>query len=151
MASEDSDQVGSGLPAVHRLSDLNDVDQALTGEVVAFVDAPHAQSEPIEVDPLCTLQRERLEERNDLPEEVRPLPHDVALEVFAMVVVAPVDQHLTDPEEGFEPLEAAGASLALHHGELMRDLETGSIAGSSGQRRLPDEADGEASFSVYEP
>src|SRR5204863_7644221 len=43
------------------------------------------------------------------------------------------------------------ASLALHHGELVRDLEAGSIAGSSGPRWLPDKADGEASFPVYEP
>jgi hypothetical protein len=151
MASEDSDQVGSGLPAVHRLSNLDDVDQTLTGEVVASIDVPHAQSEAIEVDALCALQRERLEERNDLPKEVRPLPHDVPLDVLAMVVVAPVDQHLADPEEALELSEAASASLALHHGKLMRDLEAGSIAGSPAPRRLSDEADGEASLSVYEP
>src|SRR6266516_7738586 len=99
MASEDSDQVGSGLPAVHRLSYLDDVDQALTGEVMTLFDRANAKGEAIEVDTLCRPQRERLEEWDDLCKEIAPLPHDVPLQVSVMVVVASVDQHLTDPEE----------------------------------------------------
>src|SRR5438067_3636557 len=98
---------------------------------MALFDRAHAKSEAIEVDTLRGPQRERLEERDDLCEEITPLPHYVPLQMLAMVVVASVDQHLTDPEEALELPETVDASLALHHGELVRDLEAGSIAGSS--------------------
>ena len=42
------------------------------------------------------------------------------------------------------------ASRALHHREIVTDLMAGSVAFSVPSIRLPDEADGEASFSVYE-
>jgi hypothetical protein len=38
----------------------------------------------------------------------------------------------------------------LHHDEVVIDLIAGSVAFSVPSIRLPDEADGEASFSVYE-
>jgi hypothetical protein len=47
-------------------------------------------------------------------------------------------------------VEAVDALRALRHRELVRHLVTEPVAGSPGPVLLPDEADGEAPFSVYE-
>jgi hypothetical protein len=52
MASEDSEKVGSGLLAIHRLRDLHDVGQPLTSEVMTRVDQFNALRELLEVTPL---------------------------------------------------------------------------------------------------
>jgi hypothetical protein len=49
MVSEDSDQVGSGFAAVHRLRNLCDVRQARMGQVDAAVDHPDATRELLKV------------------------------------------------------------------------------------------------------
>ncbi len=49
MVSEDSDQLGSGLAAIHRLRDLRDVRQAQVGLVDTGVDQRDATSELLEV------------------------------------------------------------------------------------------------------
>ena len=45
MASEDSDQLGSGFLAIHRLSDLRDLSEPLKREVVARFDQLDAATE----------------------------------------------------------------------------------------------------------
>jgi hypothetical protein len=49
MVSEDSDQLGSGFPVVHRFSDLRDLDQTLSSQVSPGLDRVHALSELLEV------------------------------------------------------------------------------------------------------
>ena len=66
-----------------------------------------------------------------------------------MVVMPPVDVHLPYPEELAELVEALDATRALRHHEVMRDLVSGHVASSPRSVRLPNEADREASFSVY--
>ena len=62
MVSEDSDQVRTGLPAIHGLRDLDDLEQTLTGPMETFVDHVHAARELLEAQTLRRPQRIRLEE-----------------------------------------------------------------------------------------
>ena len=48
MASEDSDQVSSGLPAIHRLGDLGDLNEPAAGQVAPVVDHPDDLRELLE-------------------------------------------------------------------------------------------------------
>src|SRR5581483_12128639 len=66
-----------------------------------------------------------------------------------MVVVPPVRNHGADAEETMELLEADKPGGRLRHGELVKHLEAGLAASTPGTPRLPNEADGEASFSFY--
>jgi hypothetical protein len=70
--------------------------------------------------------------------------------MLAMVVVSPVEKDPANPEEALELLEASAAPLTLNDHEPMRHLIAGRVACSAHPTRLPNEADGEASFSVYE-
>src|SRR4051812_17061237 len=99
MASEDPDQVLSGLLAVHRLRDLRDLNQTLSGQMTTAGDAGHAISELQEVLLLGAPHGIRPKERNDLLEQILTASHDVAMQVLSVVVVALVDQHLTHTEE----------------------------------------------------
>ncbi len=72
------------------------------------------------------------------------------MHVLAVVVVPGVDEHLADAEEVAKSLEAPDASRTLRHDELVGHLIAGDVAGPARPPRLPDEADGEAPFSVYE-
>src|SRR6266850_3918571 len=74
----------------------------------------------------------------------------VQVHVLAVVVVSCVHIHATDAEELTKLVEHIDAACALHHHEVVIDLIAGSVAFSVLSIRLPDEADGEASFSVYE-
>ncbi len=76
--------------------------------------------------------------------------HDVSVEVLPVVVIPPVENHLSDTEEVTELVQRRQALLTLRHDELVRYLETGPVAASTRTARLPYEADREASFSVYE-
>jgi hypothetical protein len=149
MASEDSDQLGSGLSAIHRLGDLDDVEQPSRRQVMTLVDQLHAQSETVEIDSLGAPKREHPKERNDLSKEVRTLPYDEAMQMLTMVVASPVDDDLACAEEALKLLQAIQASLALDDSELMRDLKAGLVASPAWPVWLPDKADREASFSVY--
>ena len=90
-----------------------------------------------------------LEEWNDRPQQLAPLSHDVAIQVLAVVVVSPIGDHLTHPEELSELVETRDALRALRHRELVSHLVAGPVAGSARATRLADEADREAAFSVY--
>jgi hypothetical protein len=66
-----------------------------------------------------------------------------------MIVVTSVDKDPADPEEQFQFFEAAEALHSLRHGKPMSDLVSGLVALPASPVWLPDEADGEASLSVY--
>jgi hypothetical protein len=66
-----------------------------------------------------------------------------------MVVVSPVHEDTANLEEVTQLLQAADASHPLCHGKSVSNLITGLVAFPARPVRLPDEADGEASLSVY--
>jgi hypothetical protein len=94
-------------------------------------------------------QRVPLEERDHRLKQVLPPPHDVSVQMLAVIVVPLVLKHLTDTEELAEPMEARRTTRALRDHELVRDLPAGFIGASASSAGLAHEADREASFSVY--
>jgi hypothetical protein len=150
LVSEDSDQVRSGLAAVHLLCDLGDLDHSDGIQMPARVDQPYASREALEVVLLRGLKRMLLEEGNDLLEQIRALPHDESVHVLTMIVVPPIDGDLPSSEEPVQILQGSLALGALNDYELVSDLVTGGVALSARTASLADEADGEATFSVYE-
>jgi hypothetical protein len=99
MASEDSDHIGSGLLAIHRLSDFRDLYKALMRPVQARVDQSYAAGELFEVLLLRRAHSVRLEERNDRADQVRATSHRVSIQVLPVVVVPSVRQHAAHTEE----------------------------------------------------
>ena len=69
--------------------------------------------------------------------------------MLSVVVEPPILQHLSHSEEVTKPMETVDARRALRHRELVSHLVSGCIASSARPVWLPDEADREASFSVY--
>ena len=67
-----------------------------------------------------------------------------------MIVVTLVGQEIADTEELAECEQRCDALGPLRHDELMRDLKTGPVALAVSAVRLPDQTDGEATFSVHE-
>ena len=149
MASEDSEQVGPGLLAIHRLRNLDDVDQPLTSEVTAGVDKLDAIRKLLEVALLRRMHRMRSKERNDRVDQIRSPAHHEAIQVLAVVVVPLVSEHLPHPEEALELLQARHALCALRDRELMSHLIAGLVAASARSATLANETDREATFSVY--
>ena len=141
MASEDSNQVCPGLAAIHRLRDFSDLDQPIGLEMPAGVDDRDAVRELLEVLLLRGVHRMLPEERNDRPEELAALAHHVAEQVLAVVVVSPVGDYLSHPEELLEFMKTRDALGALCHRELMSHLIAGPVAGSIPPGRLPNETD----------
>ena len=150
MASEDSDELVSGLAMVHRLRDRRDLDETLAGQVSIGGDDLHTPRERIEVVLLRGTERILLEERDDRLQQVSPASNGVLAEVLTMVVMPPVDVDATDPEEVSELLEASATPLALRYDKTMEHLIAGRVASSPRTVSLPYETDREASFSVYE-
>jgi hypothetical protein len=72
MASEDSDEIVSGFPPVHRLHDLDDVGKARASQVMPVSHHLDAKSELLEVETLRRAQRMRPKERDDPLEQVLP-------------------------------------------------------------------------------
>jgi hypothetical protein len=150
MASEDSDQIVPGLSAIHRLRDLDDRDETVDRLVTAGGDELDASHELLEVVTLRGPQRILLKERNDDVLQLAASSYDVSVQVLAMVVVSPIRDHLTSAEELTKLVEHMGALRALRHRELVSNLVTEFVADSTRPVLLPNKADGEASFSVYE-
>jgi hypothetical protein len=149
MASEDSDQLSPGFLAIHRLSDLRDLDEPFRAQVTTAVDHLDAARELLEVQLLRGVHPVPPEERNDPLEQVSSFAHDVAIQVFAVVVVPAIRHDLPHPEELSQLVEARHALRALRNRELVSHLVAGPVAASTAPTRLSDEADREASFSVY--
>jgi hypothetical protein len=151
MVSEDSDQFVPGLLAVHRLSDLGDLNETVPGQMAPVVNHPDDLRELLEVRSFRASERVLLEERNDPLHEVQPPPHDVAVQMLAMVVVPPIGDDGPHPEELTKLVETPDARRTLCHSEFMSNLPSGSVAAPAPAAWLADEPDREASFSVYEP
>ena len=90
------------------------------------------------------------EEWNDHFQQIASAMNCVQVHVLAVIVVPCVHIHAPDAEELTKSVQYVDASRALHHREVVIDLIAGSVAFSVLSIRLPDEADGEATFSVYE-
>ena len=119
MASEDSDEIVSGFPPIHRLHDLDDVGETCMRQVVPNGHHLNARSELLEVEPLRRAQRVRSKERNNLFEQILSTVHGVEVHVLPVVVVPPVDVHLPHSKELTELVEARGARRALHNHEVV--------------------------------
>ena len=141
MASEDSDQICSGLAAIHRLGDLGDLDEPIRLEMPATLDDLYAVRELLEVLLLRGAHRVPTEERNDRSPQLAALTHDIAVQVLAVVVVSPIGDHLPHPEELPELVKTRDALRALRHRELVSHLVAGLVAGTVPPGGLPDEAD----------
>ena len=149
MVSEDSDQLVSGFLAVHRLSDLRDLDQPHRGQVMTAVDQLNTPCELLEVLLLRGTHRILLKERYDRFQQILALPHDVTIQVLFVVVVSPIDDNLTNPEEFTQFIQTGYAFGTLRNRKLMSHLKAGSVAFTTYPIILPDKADGEAPFSIY--
>lgn len=149
MVSEDSEQLLSGLLAVHRLSDLDDLNQPWAGQMMTGFDQLDAAGELLEVLLLRGVHRMLPEEWKYHLQQILPLPHDETEQVFFVVVVSRVGEHLSNPKELTNLVQAADALGALRDREFVRHLIAGSVAFPTPPNGLPDEADGEASFPVY--
>jgi hypothetical protein len=152
MASEDSDEVGSGLAAIHGLHDLGEIRKTLSGPVQIARDHEHAALELLEVLALGRTERVPLEEGNDLSEQIPSIGHDVLRHVLAMVVVPAILLNPTDAaEEVPKVFEARSAANALRHHEPMTNLIAELVGASPWPAGLAHQIDREASFSVYKP
>jgi hypothetical protein len=150
MASEDSEELVSGLPSVHRLSDFDDLNETVDRFVTIRGDELDTSYELLEVCLLRAAHRMLPKERYHRPEQILTPSHDVPKQMLAMIVVSLVRENLPDAEELTEVVEAVHALRALRHCELVSDLVTELVAGASGAVALSDKADGEAPLSVYE-
>jgi hypothetical protein len=99
MVSEDSEELVPGLSSVHRLRDLNDLDETVDRLVTACRDEFDTAGELLEVLLLRAAERMLLEEWNDRFEQVRSPSHDVPIQMLPMVVVPLVRDHLTNAKE----------------------------------------------------
>ena len=149
MASEDSDQLSSGLLTVHRFRDFGNRDQSVARTMSPAIDQFHAPDELLEVAVLERSHVMLLEERNDRRDQVRPSSHHVAVQVFAVVIPPPIGDDTSHSEKRFELVETRDALRALRNRKLVSHLVAGSVASAPRPIRLPDEADGEAALSVY--
>ena len=149
MASEDSDQLPSGLLAIHCLHDFGDVRESVVCAMRATSNHANALRELLEVTLLRRTHRMPLEERNDRVDQIRSTSNGVSKQVLPMVVVPAIRKHGSHAEEPHELVETLGASFALRNHKLVGDLIAGFVASAHRPVRLPNEADGEASLSVY--
>jgi hypothetical protein len=140
MASEDSEELVSGLAMVHRLRDRRYLDKTLPGQMSVIRNDLHTPSERLEVVSLRGLQWMLLEERDRL-QQVSSASHGVLAEVLAMVVVPTVEVDTPDAEEALELLETGATPLALGYDEPVEHLVAGCVAFAPRAAWLPHEAD----------
>jgi hypothetical protein len=149
MVSEDSDQLYSGLLAIHRLSDLDDLNQPFSGQMMTGFDQLYTSCKLSEVFLLRSVHGILPEEWNDDFQQILPPSDDETIQVFFVVVVPGVDQDLTQSKELTQFVETGNAFRTLCDRKFVRDLVASLVAFSVCPAGLPDETDGEASFPVY--
>ncbi len=98
MVSEDSDQLVPGFLAVHRLSDLSDLDKTQLGQMKTSINRHYTPCELLEVLLLRGTKRILTEERYDRLQKIAPPLHDETIKVLLVVVIPSVDDNLTKPE-----------------------------------------------------
>jgi hypothetical protein len=117
--------------------------------MVAAIDESHAICELLEVEPLRCSKRMPLEVRNDRLQKILTSTNDVAIEMLSVIVYPSVYEHLSDSKELTKLVKTLDATCALRHRELVSDLVSGLVAAPVRSVVLPNETNGEASFSVY--
>jgi len=150
MVSEDSDQLRPGLTTVHRLDDLHDLQQTRVGKMATAGDELDACGELVEVLSLRSSQRMLPEERNHRLEQILAPSHHVSVQILPVIVVATIGSDMPDSKEFREIMEGLDATSTLCDHELVEHLVSGGIDVSR-PPSLPEERDGEATFSVDEP
>jgi hypothetical protein len=88
-------------------------------------------------------------ERDDRFDKIDAAIDDELAQMLAMVVMAVVNEDPAHLKELLQLLKALPAPRALRHDEPVGHLITGLVALPARSRRLPNEADGEAPFSIY--
>ena len=141
MASEDSDQLGSGFLAIHGLRDLGDLRETSGGQMKIVLHHAEHPNELVKVRPLGRVERMLLEERHDGLKKIPSVVHDVLAHVLAMIIVPGIRVNLADPEKLAELFKASNAAHALRHDEPRRDLIAELVAASTNPIVLSDEAD----------
>jgi hypothetical protein len=119
MASEDSDQLMPGLPAIHRLNNLRDLHKTINSQVATRRNELDAVCELCEIVFLRCPQRIRAEEGNDRFEKIISSLHVVPIQMLPMVVVPPVDSDAADTKEALQLVQTRQTARALHHDELV--------------------------------
>lgn len=99
MVSEDSEQLRSGLPSVHLLSDLDQIHQPISGLVKTSLDHLDASRESLEVLLLRGVHGMLPEEWDHHFQQILPLSHDISAKMLSVIVVPGVDDDPTDSEE----------------------------------------------------
>jgi hypothetical protein len=119
MASEDSDEIVSGFPPIHRLDDLDDLQQPAAGQMATAGHELDAMSELLKVEPLGRPERILAKERNDPLEEILSTTHDVAVQVLPMVVRPSVDVHPPHSKEITQLVQTRDALGTLGHNKVV--------------------------------
>src|SRR6266550_183382 len=99
MASEDSDEVVPGFLSVHRLHHFDDVRKTSAYPVPTSSHELDARSELLEIEPFGSTKRMLPEERDNPFKQILSTTDAVAVKVLSVVVVPPVDIHLSHSEE----------------------------------------------------
>lgn len=117
MASEDSDQLGSGLTAIHGLSDFSYLRQTLAGKVGVCLHHLKHPYKLLEVVPLRSAKRILAEEGNDCLYKIQSIRNHVLMHMLAMIIVSRVAVYVADLEELLEFFETTNATSSLRHDE----------------------------------
>lgn len=125
MASEDSDLFSPGLLSVHRLRDLQDLDEAVPTQMPVSGHHLDASSELHEVLRLRRPKRMRSEEWDNDVKKVLATVDGVRVHMLSVVVVPCIAVDTSDCEIALQLVEGAQATFPLHHHEIVRHLVTG--------------------------
>ena len=106
MASEDSDEVMTGLLVIHRFGNASDLDKTLPRQVPPRLDHIHARRKASEVEPLRGTKRMLAKERDNRPHEITALRHGVLAQVLLVVVMSSVHVQPPYSEELLKLLQA---------------------------------------------
>jgi hypothetical protein len=109
MASEDSEEIVSGFTSVHCLHDLDDFYKTSLRLVSSSCHELDARSELLKIEPLGTAKRMLLEKRNNALPKILPSVNRVAIQVFSVVVIPPVNVDLSHSKKVAQLLETVCA------------------------------------------
>ena len=143
MASEDSQRFG-GLPEVHRLRDLRDLDETWHREVPAAI---HELDDFDELGEVVSLRRSQWVLLKEWDNRVAQVPESrdaVSIQIFPVVVVPTIDGNSSATEELDHLLQDIPTRCTLYDREGRLDLP------AEDHRTVPDDGAAEAAFSIDE-
>jgi hypothetical protein len=134
MASEDSDQVSSGCPAVHCLCYFRNFNETLRTTMQVLINHADTAGKAFKVASLCRMQRMSLKERNYRSQKINSTIDNELSQVLTMVVVPLCDVHATKAKKSSVALQAliARCSLASRQTGVQPGSQSCSPSGSSG-------------------